>query len=124
VWQDVRALLREPRRLAAEYQRRRMQPPAPDESWHWLQQQQAKDRRALTRLIDAYESGPLQKEELAPRLERMRQRLQDGQTQLDALHAARTQEQHLEEALAGSTTSPRASTPDSVNRRHNSNARS
>ena len=53
----------------------------------------------LTRLIDAYENGLLQKEEFAPRLEKARQRLQDWQTQLDQMQAAQADEQTLEQAL-------------------------
>lgn len=99
VWQDVSAVLREPRRLALEYQRRQTQTPPQAESLRWLQQQQAKEQRTLTRLIDAYQNGLLEKPEFAPRLERARQRLQDWQTQLDQLHEAQTQEQTIEEAL-------------------------
>jgi site-specific DNA recombinase len=99
IWQDVRAVLREPRRLAAEYQRRLTQTPPQAETLSWLQQQQAKDRRVLARLIDAYESGLLQKQEFAPRLERTRQRLQDWQTQLDELQAAQAQANTIEHAL-------------------------
>jgi site-specific DNA recombinase len=99
VWQDVRAVLREPRRLEAEYQRRRTQTAPPAESLLWLEQQQAKEQRALARLIDAYENGLLQKEEFAPRVERTRQRLQDWQTQLDQMRAARADEQMIEQVL-------------------------
>ena len=98
VWQDVSAVLREPRRLALEYQRRLTQSP-PTESLRWLEQQQAKEKRALARLIDAYESGLLQKEEFVPRLERVRQRLQDWQTQLEQLHETQAQEQTMKDAL-------------------------
>ena len=99
IWQDVSAVLREPRRLAAEYQRRLTQTPPQAESLLWLEQQQAKDQRVLTRLIDAYENGLLQKEEFAPRLERTRHRLQDWQTQLEQLRAAQAQEKTLEQAI-------------------------
>ena len=99
VWQDVSAVLREPRRLVLEYQRRRTQTPPQTESLHWLEQQQAKEQRALARLIDAYEGGLLEKQEFVPRLERARGRLQDWQTQLDQLHEAQAQEQTIVEAL-------------------------
>lgn len=99
VWQDVSAVLREPRRLAMEYQRRQTQTPPQTESLHWLEQQQAKEQRALARLIDAYESGLLEKEEFAPRLERARRRLHDWQTQLEQMNAAQAQEQTIEEVL-------------------------
>ena len=99
VWQDVSAVLREPRRLTTEYRRRLTQTAPADESLRWLGQQQAKHQRALARLIDAYESGLLDKDEFAPRLERVRQRLQDAQTQLEALHQAQDQEQTIAQAL-------------------------
>jgi site-specific DNA recombinase len=99
VWQDVSAVLREPRRLALEYQRRRTQTSPQTESLQWLEQQQVKVRGALARLIDAYESGMLEKEEFASRLERNRRRLQEWQTQLDQLHAAQAEEQTIDEAL-------------------------
>jgi site-specific DNA recombinase len=99
VWQDVSAVLREPRRLTTEYRRRLTQTAPADESIRWLEQQQAKHQRALTLLIDAYESGLLEKDEFAPRLERVRQRLQDTGTQLEALHQAKDQEQTIVQAL-------------------------
>jgi len=99
VWQDVSAVLREPRRLALEYQRRLTQTPPPTENLRWLEQQQAKEKRALARLIDAYENGLLEKEEFVPRLERARRRLQDWQTQLDQRHEAQTQKQTIDDAM-------------------------
>jgi site-specific DNA recombinase len=99
VWQDVCALLREPRRLAAEFQRRCDQPAPPAETLAWLQQQQAKEKRALGRLIDAYENGLLNKEELAPRLERTRQRLQQWQTQAQEFLETQARERDLDHAV-------------------------
>lgn len=99
VWQDVHAVLRDPRRLQTEYQRRLAPTPRQAESERWLEQQQAKDQRVLKRLIDAYESGLLQKEEFAPRLEQTRKRLQDWQSQLDQLHVAKDQEKTIAQAL-------------------------
>lgn len=99
VWEDVSAVLREPHRLAVEYQRRRTETPAQAESLAWLEQQQTKEERALARLIDAYESDLLKKEEFTPRLQRARERLQNWQTQLARLQEAQTQEQTIEEAL-------------------------
>jgi site-specific DNA recombinase len=99
VWQDVCALLREPRRVAAEFQRRSDQPARPAETPAWLQQQQAKEKRALGRLIDAYENGLLNKEELAPRLDRARQRLQQWQTQAQEFLETQAHERDLDHAL-------------------------
>lgn len=99
VWQDVRAVLQEPRRLAIEYQRRLTQAPRQAESEHWLEQQRVKAQSVLDRLIDAYQSGLLQKDEFAPRVEQARQRLKNWQTQLDQLHAAQAHEETVEKAL-------------------------
>jgi site-specific DNA recombinase len=98
VWQDVSALLRDPQRLAAEYQRR-LQQPQPAEALTWLEQQQTKDKRALTLLIDAYENGLLEKEEFSARISRARQRLQDWQTQIEAARQSHAQQAMLQQAL-------------------------
>ena len=68
-------MLREPRRLAQEYQRRLQQTPERAESLIWLQQQHAKEQRALARLIDAYENELLEKDEFKIRIEQARKRL-------------------------------------------------
>ncbi len=99
VWQDVCALLREPRRVAAEFQRRSDQPARHEETLAWLHQQQAKDKRALERLIDAYENGLLDKAELAPRLDRARQRLTQWQTQAQEFLETQAHERDLDHAL-------------------------
>ena len=99
VWQDVSALLREPQRLAAEFARRRSDRPQATEGLLWLEQQQAKEERVLKRLLDAYESGLLEQEELKPRLQRTRQRLLDTQTQLEQLRAARADHERIKDAL-------------------------
>jgi site-specific DNA recombinase len=99
VWQDVCALLREPRRLTAEYQRRLTQAPRHAETLAWSQQQQAKEKRALERLIDVYENGLLAKEEFMPRLARARQRLEHWQAQAQELLETQAQEQALEQAV-------------------------
>jgi site-specific DNA recombinase len=82
VWDDVCALLREPARLEAEYQRR-LNGSGAGES---LESQQLGSRieqvrRGIARLIDAYEGGLLQKAEFEPRLQNARQRLERLESQ-------------------------------------------
>src|SRR5262245_22105206 len=101
VWQDVSALLREPRRLVQEYQRRLQQTPKKAESLTWLGQQHAKEPRVLARLIDAYENELLEKDEFTTRIERARKRLQDLQTQIEDLHRTQAEQSAFQQALGG-----------------------
>ncbi|MDP9375051.1 MAG: recombinase family protein, partial [Chloroflexota bacterium] len=76
VWQEVRQLLEHPERLAAEYQRRltgavATAHPADDGAAAHLE----RARKGVARLIDGYAEGLLTKEEFAPRLARLRQRV-------------------------------------------------
>ena len=87
VWQEVRQLLEHPERLAAEYQRRltgmeATAPPADDRGAAPLE----RARKGVARRIDGYAEGLLTKEEFAPRLTRLRQRV----TRLEE-HAAQQQ---------------------------------
>jgi len=76
VWADVRNLLSEPERIRAEYERRR-QKPKPDDSRELDQVTKLINqvKRSISRLIDAYEEGLLEKSEFEPRISTARQRL-------------------------------------------------
>jgi site-specific DNA recombinase len=76
VWQEVCALLAHPERLAEEY-RRRLQSPgrAKRQEQPTLDTQIGKRRQGLARLIDSYAEGLIDKQELEPRITRLRQRL-------------------------------------------------
>ena len=76
VWREVRQVLEQPERLAAEYQRRLdgsagREPQALEGSRVQLE----RARAGVARLIDGYADGLLTKEEFMPRLERLRQRV-------------------------------------------------
>jgi site-specific DNA recombinase len=76
VWEDVRRLLSEPERVRAEYQRR-LQGPG-KESNHELEHlnKTIKDvKKLISRLIDAYGDGLLDKSEFEPRVLAARERL-------------------------------------------------
>ena len=76
VWQEVRGLLEHPDRLAEEY-RRRLHPHAharPHELTT-VEGQLNKLRQGLTRLIDSYAEGLIEKREFEPRIMQLRQRV-------------------------------------------------
>jgi len=76
VWTDVCALLADPQRVHQEYQRRlqgrRKKAGRPEEH---VQRLLAQVRRGITRLIDAYQDGYLEREEFEPRMHSAKQRL-------------------------------------------------
>jgi site-specific DNA recombinase len=76
VWQEVCGLLAHPERLAEEYQRRlETSPKGPRQKQETLEGQLGKLRQGLGRLIDSYAEGLIDKDEFAPRLTRLRQRI-------------------------------------------------
>ncbi len=76
VWEDVRSLLSEPERIRAEYDRRR-QEPKPDGAREVDQVAKLikQVKKSISRLIDAYEEGLLEKSEFEPRISTARERL-------------------------------------------------
>jgi site-specific DNA recombinase len=78
VWDRVKALLKEPERVADEYRRRLAQADAdaaaPEEVVR-LAKQIAALRRGIDRLIDGYAEGFVEKSEFEPRITGMKQRL-------------------------------------------------
>jgi site-specific DNA recombinase len=77
VWADVCALLQDPGRLEAEYQRRLKQKPSEQEAENRAQSEglRHKLKRGIARLIDAYSEGLVDKEEFEPRMRQFRERL-------------------------------------------------
>jgi site-specific DNA recombinase len=108
VWEDVRALLAEPGRVEAEYRRRRDgQEPAGASSADALAKLLHTARRRVTRLIDAYEDGLMDKGEFEPRVRRARERLAQLTVEVDRDRERRATEADLRavigqlEAFAG-----------------------
>ena len=76
VWEDVRGLLSEPERIMAEHQRRRQRKkPGSDRAADQLTKLIAQVRKSISRLIDAYGDGLLEKLEFEPRVTAARERL-------------------------------------------------
>ena len=96
VWDQVRALLENPNRVAHEYQRRIDQVQdgaAPSEQVVRLDRQMITLRRSVDRLIDSYTGGLIDKAEFEPRITGLKQRMseldQQRQTALDTANAER-----------------------------------
>jgi site-specific DNA recombinase len=77
VWKDVQQLLGNPAALRKEYQRRLEHPATDGVDREELGRQIQRVKRAISRLIDAYEDGLLDKTEFEPRLRRTKDRLQN-----------------------------------------------
>jgi site-specific DNA recombinase len=96
VWNDVHALLANPERIQAEYQRR-----AQEHSRALSPQREQLDRRrqratqTVRRLIDAYSEGLLDKTEFEPRVRAAKQRLSEIDAEHKLLLEQETRDQHL-----------------------------
>jgi site-specific DNA recombinase len=88
VWQDVCSLLREPERITQEYQRR-LTRSSHNSSLDHLKALTQKVKRGISRLIDAYQDGLIDRTEFEPRLCHSKERL----SQLDEQILALSQEQ-------------------------------
>ncbi|HOX60244.1 MAG TPA: recombinase family protein, partial [Verrucomicrobiota bacterium] len=91
VWEDVCSLLNEPERIEQEYQRRLNEKKKDGRSGSLtdLGTVIQRVRRAMTRLIDAYGDGLLERTEFEPRIRSARDRL----TKLDAEAKAQTEQE-------------------------------
>jgi len=96
VWTDVGALLRDPTRIRQEYERRMSQP---QQSSHGgteeIKKLVQKVKRAIARLIDAYESGLLTKSEFEPRIQSAKQRVAHLEVELKTQTNQEAQRQEL-----------------------------
>src|SRR5512135_1738665 len=96
VWEDVRRLLSEPERVRKEYERRlRGAEAGPDQEVEHLGKLMRNVKRMISRLIDAYGDGLLDKSEFEPRITAARARL----TKLEAEHRQRIGEAAQEAEL-------------------------
>ncbi|MEC4723883.1 recombinase family protein, partial [Noviherbaspirillum sp. CPCC 100848] len=76
VWSEVKSLLLDPHRLTQEYERRlqTLEQPTEDTQQRHLEVQLRQCRQGITRVIDAYAEGYLEKHEFEGRLTRLRDR--------------------------------------------------
>jgi len=76
VWADVCMMLQNPKDLQHEFERRLCADNEPDINLDQLNKQIKAVQRSISRLIDAYEDGLLEKSEFEPRIAQARQRLE------------------------------------------------
>jgi site-specific DNA recombinase len=81
VWEEVCGLLQEHQRLQQEYERRLKTLGQEDEKLMVLQAQVKKLEQGISRLIDSYAEGFIQKQEFEPRITRLKQRLTELEQQ-------------------------------------------
>ena len=74
VWAEVRSLLESPKRLEDEY-RRRLAAPEIDPDLESIKAQIAKGKQTISRLIDGYAEGLLDKDEFTLRIRPAKERL-------------------------------------------------
>jgi site-specific DNA recombinase len=98
VWDEVRALLEDPHRLATEYRRRLDEARAgagDRDQVAALERQIVGLRRGIGRLIDGYAEGAIERDEFRPRIAGLRERLSRAQAQRRALVEAAEAERGL-----------------------------
>ena len=99
VWNDACELLRHPKLLRKEYERR-LAAPRDSDLMASLKKQVASSRRSVERLIDAYTDGVLDRSEFDPRLQRARKRLVKHEEQLHDFETESREQSTLREALS------------------------
>jgi site-specific DNA recombinase len=101
VWQDVCALLKHPQKIEEEYQRRLHSKPgeATSRGIEPLARVIAKVKRSISRLVDLYSEGLLEKTELEPRLQASKERLSKLEAEEQQLAAQEGQQAELRLAL-------------------------
>ncbi len=82
VWSNVCSLLEDPGRLRLEFERRLEQPSSDSIDGTHLEKSITQLKRRMSRLLDAYENGWLEKEDFEPRIQRVKDRLAGEQAAL------------------------------------------
>jgi site-specific DNA recombinase len=98
VWQEVERLLRDPGRIAVEYERRLVEARRRDAGGSDLaaaEQQLSKLRRGMDRLIDSYAEGLIERREFEPRIAGFRQRIQGWEAQASTMRDEAAQRRTL-----------------------------
>ena len=101
VWRDVCELLRHPKKIEEEYQRRLAQKPGQpvQRGIEPLARVIAKAKRSIGRLIDLYSDGLMEKAELEPRLQAAKERLRRLEAEAQTVAAHEAQHEALRLAL-------------------------
>jgi len=99
VWADVCQVLQNPKALREEFERRLHGDEEPNIDLEQIRKQIQSVQRGISRLIDAYEEGLLEKGEFEPRVARLRDRLTRLQQEAAAAQDRATQGKELRQVL-------------------------
>ena len=99
VWEDVRTLLRDPATLRQEFERRLRTAEQPSVDEQRLARQVQSVQRSISRLIDAYAEGLLEKSDFEPRIRQAKQRLERFQATATQAALDQVQRQELQQAM-------------------------
>jgi site-specific DNA recombinase len=99
VWTNVCELLRNPQMLQQEFDQRLATDQEPDFNGEQIKKQIATNQRAISRLIDAYEDGLLEKKEFENRITRARTKLARLQSELEHADMEATRRKDLQNVL-------------------------
>ena len=88
VWEEVKFLLKDPRRIAEEFNRRilELEKSPLDETISSLENQELKLGRGISRLIDSYAQEHISREEFEPRIKAMKQNLKTIEEQKNKIN--------------------------------------
>lgn len=100
IWNDVCTLLQNPQDLQQEFERRLGTDQEPDINLEQVQKQIQVVQRSISRLIDAYECGLLEKGEFEPRIAKARERLQRLQSESATATDHKSQREELRLVLS------------------------
>ena len=98
VWEEVKALLKQPKQLLTEYERRlsRIDKEENEKTLDILAQRNKQLTLGIKRLIDSYAEGLIEKREFEPRVKEMRRRLALIQAEQDTLLESRETAHEME----------------------------
>jgi site-specific DNA recombinase len=99
VWADVCQVLQNPKALREEFERRLRGDEEPNIDLDQIQKQIKSVQRGISRLIDGYEEGLLEKSEFEPRVARLRDRLTRLQQEAATAQDRTAQRRELREVL-------------------------
>ena len=96
VWEDVAALLGDPDRIRREFERQRHQLPAPEpRRLEAIAKEVERVKGGISRMLDLYQDGELEKREFEPRYARARRRLSELDLEAAAISERITREEGL-----------------------------
>jgi site-specific DNA recombinase len=102
VWDDVSSLLSDPARIQEEHERQKNEAPAQEpRRLKAIDQEILKLRRGISRMLDLYQDGDLDKAEFEPRHRRARQRMSELEAEASSLAEKRSQAEGREAILSG-----------------------